>query len=359
MAMREFPFPSTAGKSASTPAEATPTGETDEKIKGSRGSTIRTGDPVLLERLLQGVDVLRLSGRTDLDISGISYDSRSVGPGSLFVAMEGHAQDGHDFIDQAIQQAAAAVVAEKVPHGQGNATFIQVPDSRQALSTLAVNFYDRPFSHMHIAGITGTNGKTTTSYLLESILLTSGAKTGVIGTIQDRFPGHVSKATVTTPESLDLMRSLRTMADHGVTHVVMEVSSHALEQRRVKDCPFQTAVFTNFSRDHLDYHGSMEAYFQAKSLLFRDLKKRSAGGDAIAIINWDDPQGPTLGKLTDAPVVNYGLAKDCLVRAEEVRMTKAGLRARLITPQGERNIRCPLIGDFNIKGILHSYQHLN
>ena len=168
---------------------------------------------------------------------------------------------------------------------------------------------------MNLTGITGTNGKTTTSYLLESILLRQAYKPGVIGTINYRSPDQTWEASVTTPESLELMQTLRKMADSGVSDVVMEVSSHALEQGRVEDCPFRVAVFTNISRDHLDYHHSMEEYFRAKSLLFRNLRQRERG-EARAVINGDDPKGKDLAILTDVPDVTYGLGKDCDVRAD-------------------------------------------
>lgn len=229
---------------------------------------------------------------------------------------------------------------------------IQVESTRVALSGLAVTFYGEPFKGMSLTGITGTNGKTTTAYLLESVLLASGAKPGVIGTINYRFSGNWLRADVTTPESLDLMRVLREMADAQVTHVVMEVSSHALDQGRVRDCPFRVAVFTNISRDHLDYHGSMEAYWEAKSRLFRGLGNRRAEEDARAVINGDDPQGRTLIGVTDAEVVTYGLGEDCHVRAEALEATREGLRARLVTPAGEREVRSPLLGAFNIYNIL-------
>lgn len=216
-------------------------------------------------------------GDSNREIEGLAYDSREVKPGYLFVALRGSTQDGHDFVKEAIRNGAVAVVLESAGGGKGidtAVTVVRVPDSRVALSKLAVEFYGHPYRDMNLIGITGTNGKTTTSYLLESILLAAGARPGVIGTINDRLPGKTWEANVTTPESLELMQRLRDMAEAGVTHVVMEISSHALDQGRVEDCPFQAAVFTNISRDHLDYHKSIEAYFEAKSRLFLDSGKR-------------------------------------------------------------------------------------
>jgi UDP-N-acetylmuramoyl-L-alanyl-D-glutamate--2,6-diaminopimelate ligase len=217
---------------------------------------------------------------------------------------------------------------------------------------MAVQFYNRPFKSLSLIGITGTNGKTTTSYILESILRVSGAKTGVVGTVNYRFAGKNRAAPVTTPESLDLMALLKEMADEGATHVIMEVSSHALDQNRTVDCPFQVAIFTNLSRDHLDYHKTMEAYFEAKSQLFRGLQKGRPGFGPTAVINTDDPRGQILSTLTQAAVLTYGLDASCQVRAESILADKTGIRATLITPWGERDIQAGLIGKHNIYNIL-------
>jgi UDP-N-acetylmuramoyl-L-alanyl-D-glutamate--2,6-diaminopimelate ligase len=308
-----------------------------------------------LNQLLNGITTLDSRGVPNLNIEGLAYDSRKVKPGFLFVALKGYTQDGHAFIHNAFQNGAIAIVGESfegVNRGDEDVPMVRVPDSRKALFTLAANFYGHPFEGMNLIGITGTNGKTTTSFLLESILLAAGAKPGVIGTINYRFSEQAWEAPVTTPESLELMQALRRMADSGVSDVVMEVSSHALEQGRVEGCPFRTAVFTNISRDHLDYHGSMEAYFNAKSLLFRNLKKKGAGKLTRAVINADDPRGKDLEALTEVPVVTYGLERDSDVRAELIRSDRKGLKAKLITSTGELDIRSSLIGEFNIYNIL-------
>ena len=307
---------------------------------------------VRLEKLLNGLAIIDLRGAEKSEISGMAYDSREVKPGYLFVALRGHTIDGHDFIEDAVQRGASVVVAERFGAMDAEVTSVRVRDSREALSRLAVRFYDAPFKGMTLIGITGTNGKTTSSYLLESILLAAGSVPGVIGTVNYRIPGQVWDATVTTPESLDLMRTLRRMADAGATEVIVEVSSHALDQGRAKDCPFQGAVFTNISRDHLDYHRSMAEYFEAKCRLFRPDGKNDFGDLRWAAINVDDPKGKELLSLTDARVVTYGLGKDCDVRAEEIRVTRDGLNALLITPAGHTEITSELIGDFNIYNIL-------
>ncbi len=305
-----------------------------------------------LNYLLEAIQFHNFKSGNNPEVKGIAYDSRAVKPGYLFVALKGSVQDGHNYLEDAFQNGAVALVGENFNGIDREIAMIQVRDSRAALSKLAARFYDYPFNDMNIIGITGTNGKTTISYILESILLAANSTPGVLGTINYRLPGQVWKASVTTPESLDLMRILRKMADGGVTDVGMEVSSHALAQGRVADCPFQIAVFTNISRDHLDYHKSMKEYFNAKSLLFRALGKEGSGLPSRAVINIDDPKGEELIELTNAPVITYGLSKKCDVRAEHVHATKAGITANIVTPSGKTDIRSSLIGGFNIYNIL-------
>ncbi len=307
-----------------------------------------------LGRLIKGLVIHDFRGDRGVEVKGLSYDSRKVKPGFLFVALRGYKQDGHNFVKDAIRKGAIALVAESIDGSwiDNKISIVHVPDSRNALSKLAVNYYRPPFEKINMIGITGTNGKTTTSYLLESILLAAGAKPGVIGTINYRLPGRTWKAPVTTPESLDLMRILRKMADAGVSDVIMEVSSHALDQGRTNDCPFRVAVFTNLSREHLDYHSSMEAYFEAKSRLFLNLREKSPVGLTKAVINIDDPKGKELLTLTDVPVLTYGLGRGCDVRADKVQVNKNGMTANLISPAGEIAIQSSLLGDFNIYNIL-------
>jgi UDP-N-acetylmuramoyl-L-alanyl-D-glutamate--2,6-diaminopimelate ligase len=307
-----------------------------------------------LGQLTEGVTITGMNGDPDVEINGIVYDSRRVRPGYLFVAIKGHALDGHAFIDQAIQNGASAIVAETLRTGPGP-TFVRVADSHEALSALAVAYFRNPCDGMDLIGITGTNGKTTTSYLLESILLAAGHRPGVLGTVTYRYPGHVYPAPVTTPESLDLMEAFRKMADLGVTHVVLEVSSHGLEQGRVRHCPFRVAVFTNLSRDHLDYHGSMDAYFEAKSRLFCDLAKRAARqklNRPHAVINLDDPMAGELMALTDAEILTYGLHEASHVRADRVKLSRNGISARITAPKGPFEVRSNLIGGYNLSNIL-------
>jgi UDP-N-acetylmuramoyl-L-alanyl-D-glutamate--2,6-diaminopimelate ligase len=305
-----------------------------------------------LEHILRDLPESELSGQGNPEIKGLAYDSRQVKPGYVFVALRGHHLDGHAYIQEAIGKGAVAVVAEEFKGAGGQVARVKVADSRKALSKLAVRFYESPFKGMNLIGITGTNGKTTTSYLLESILHAAGARPGVLGTITYRFSGKSYPAPVTTPESLDVMRLMREMADGGVTDVVMEVSSHALDQGRVRDCPFRVAVFTNLSRDHLDYHKTMEEYFRAKSRLFSSLGKSRPGYGPHAVINGDDPYGRELAVMTEAKVWTYGLDQRCLVRGELIASDRTGIHTRLITPSGDIVLRSSLLGQFNHYNIM-------
>lgn len=305
-----------------------------------------------LGTILQHIRYEHFSGDPEVVLGGIAYDSRKVKEGDLFVAIKGSTSDGHLFLEEAVRKGAAAVAVEDEKKCPDEIPCIRVADTREALSQIAVQYYGRPFEGMNLIGITGTNGKTTVAYLLESILSSGGKRVGVIGTINYRLPGEQFQAPVTTPESLDLMRIMRRMADAGVTEVVMEVSSHALDQGRIRGCPFGMAVFTNLSRDHLDYHGTREAYFAAKSTLFTSLKQGRTGQQPAAIINMDDPWGAPLKERTTAKVVTYGLAEECDVRALDVKVGIDGIGARLKTPAGDAVVRSSLMGDFNVYNIM-------
>jgi UDP-N-acetylmuramoyl-L-alanyl-D-glutamate--2,6-diaminopimelate ligase len=305
-----------------------------------------------LSHLLKGIALYDLSGKPDLEIKGLAYDSRQVEPGYLFVALRGHQQNGHDYLEDAVRKGAVALVAEEFKGMSEGVTQVKVPNSREALSRLAVQFYDTPCRGLNLIGITGTNGKTTTSYLLESILRAGGRKPGVLGTITYRFFGKVHPASVTTPESLELMRLMREMSDAGATDVIMEASSHALDQGRTQDCPFKVAIFTNLTRDHLDYHGNMDAYFKAKSRLFLGLGEKGSGYESHAVINMDDPKGRELAAMTDATLWTYGFDKTSRVHGEVLEADKSGFKFRLVTPAGERTIRSALLGRFNLSNMM-------
>ncbi|MDP2970543.1 MAG: Mur ligase family protein, partial [Deltaproteobacteria bacterium] len=220
-----------------------------------------------LMKLLEGVEVRKIVGETRKDIEGIAYHSRQVGKSFLFAAIRGMEADGHRFIDEAIERGAETILLEE-GSDLGGRTAIFVPNSRQALARVASNFYGDPSNRVSLLGITGTNGKTTTTFLLESILKKAGYAVGVIGTINYRYGQKVVPALNTTPESLDLQRILWEMSGEGISHVIMEVSSHGLDLDRVFGCQFDGAVFTNFTSDHLDYHQTLKRYFESKRKLF-------------------------------------------------------------------------------------------
>ncbi|MBN2417873.1 MAG: UDP-N-acetylmuramoyl-L-alanyl-D-glutamate--2,6-diaminopimelate ligase, partial [Deltaproteobacteria bacterium] len=272
-----------------------------------------------LSVLLKALEDYELEGDPGQDITGLNYDSRKIQKGDLFVAIKGTALNGHDFLDGAVEKGAKAVLVEEDCSLPPDITVIKVCNSRRALSRLANRFYDYPFKEMDITGVTGTSGKTTITYILESILSVAGKKTGVIGTVNNRFSEKIKPSSVTTPESLDLMQTAREMADEGVTNLVMEVSSHAIHQKRTIDLPFRIAIFTNLSRDHLDYHNSLDSYFEAKSGLFRNLPSKVHGEKSYAVINMDDPRGKELCGLSEAVILTYGLKGDRDIKAEEIK----------------------------------------
>ena len=222
------------------------------------------------------------SGNKDPEILSIHYRSQDVKPGGLFVAITGHAADGHDYIDDAIERGAVAVVSQK--EIKGITPNIRVADTRQALADIAACFFNNPSERLTVIGITGTNGKTTSAYLVESILQQAGFEVGVIGTINYRYAGQTFDNPITTPESLDLQRILADMLRAGVSHVVMEASSHAIDLYRIRSCRFDVAVFINLSQDHLDFHGDMESYWTSKKKLFTEyLVEGPKSGHAVAV----------------------------------------------------------------------------
>src|SRR6202166_4712763 len=260
------------------------------------------------QQVLDGAEVLAQSG--DPAVSSVEYDSRRGKPGCVFVAMRGESSDGNQFIEQAIQAGAVAVVtdsAEQKP--RLGVAWAVVPHGRRALARISANFYRKPAERIAVTGITGTNGKSTTAFLVEAILTAAGRKSALIGTIEYHVAGKVLAAPHTTPEALELNRILNEALGNGATEAVMEVSSHALAQQRVYGIPFEVAVFTNLTRDHLDYHHTMEEYFAAKQVLFQ-----GCGTDLprAAVINVEDEYGKNLietSRKRIAQVLTYGLTQ--------------------------------------------------
>ncbi|MBI5682555.1 MAG: UDP-N-acetylmuramoyl-L-alanyl-D-glutamate--2,6-diaminopimelate ligase [Deltaproteobacteria bacterium] len=296
----------------------------------------------------------------DIEIKGIAYNSRDVKKGSLFAALKGENTDGYNFIPDAVKNGAAAIVSERIDSAVKVPEII-VPDSRDAMAKLACRFYGEPSRKLNLVGVTGTNGKTTTTFLIESILKQAGLESGVIGTINYRYRGKILDASHTTPESPDLQRLLKDMADNGVTNCVMEVSSHALSQKRVDGCIFKGGVFTNLTQDHLDYHKTMEDYFESKARLFEEFLPQSE--DCFAVINIDDEWGrllkvkrPTIVGAPKSKVktIEYSLNAEAMgnIFPKKMDFTDNGIEASLSTPIGSIHISSKLLGKHNLQNIM-------
>ncbi|BEQ16362.1 UDP-N-acetylmuramoyl-L-alanyl-D-glutamate--2,6-diaminopimelate ligase [Desulfoferula mesophila] len=308
-----------------------------------------------LDDLLRGLEVQAIIGDLPAeDVRGLVYDSRRAGPGQVFAALAGAASDGHAYLEMAAKQGALAALVQRP--AEVALAQIQVPDSRLALAMMADRFYARPSRHLCLVGVTGTNGKTTVSYLVESLLAQRGPA-GLLGTVEQRYPGKRRASSMTTPESVDLQALLAEMLGAGVKGVVMEVSSHALEQHRAAGCRFDAAVFTNLTRDHLDYHGDMDAYFQAKRRLFNQLlpQAKRQGKDPAAVICADDPKGSHLaGEATGLHLrtLTYGFSQAARVRGISPVLKLSGGRCLVDWPAGSFEMSTPLVGLYNLQNAL-------
>ena len=300
-----------------------------------------------LKDLLAGVSILDFAGNQDQEIKGLAYSSKEIKPGFLFAALKGEKTDGYLFIHEANQKGAVAFLSERESPQNFNKSWIQTADARLALALCSANFYAHPSQKMKVVGITGTKGKTTVTYLLEAILNKAGYAPGVIGTISYRGPGIKIKAQRTTPEAPDLQKILSQMATGGATHCLIEVSSHALELKRVAGIGFDVAVFTNLSGEHLDYHHSMDNYFAAKKKLFFLNKKKR-----MAVINIDDWWGKKLIEEVPTGVISYGLEKKAIIQAQKYSLNDRGLKLQVKYPGGIVNLSSPLLGLPNIYNIL-------
>lgn len=304
-----------------------------------------------LDHIIEGMQTIRVQGMTDIEIPSLTSDSRAVTPGSLFVALSGGEKDGHDFIADALRRGAAAVIAEhdieSIRCHRGT-PFIIVEDSRDALAFVANRFYGAPSHSMSLIGITGTNGKTTTSYIIKAILEGSGKKVGLIGTIKYIIGSTEFDARFTTPEAIEYQRLLKEMRDEGCEYVVSEVSSHALAQKRVDAVRFISAVFTNLTRDHLDFHKSMESYLAAKKRLFTDLLDVSG----TAVINSDDPVSREIIRDTRGRIMTYGIHNPADVMAKDIVQDFRGVRFTVSHGGPEYGISTRLIGIPNVYNLL-------
>ncbi|MDD2421639.1 MAG: UDP-N-acetylmuramoyl-L-alanyl-D-glutamate--2,6-diaminopimelate ligase [Heliobacteriaceae bacterium] len=288
-----------------------------------------------------------------LDVKGLAYDSRRVQPGFVFFCIPGQQFDGHDFALEAVNQGAVALVVERflplaVPQ-------ILVESARESMALAAAAFYAHPARRLLMVGVTGTNGKTTTCHLIEAVLRAYGYSVGVIGTIGNRMEKRSWPATRTTPESLDLQALLAGMTNAGADAVVMEVSSHALEQQRVQGVEFDLGVFTNLTQDHLDYHGTLTSYRAAKARLFMELGQGSKFSKKKAIINADDPQANFFAQKSAVPVITYGIDAAATVRATDLVVQAQGTRCKVAYPGGTVSLSLQLTGRFNIANALAAF----
>ena len=303
-----------------------------------------------LKTLLASISVREVIGPPDRAVESIAYDSRRVQRNGLFAALRGEKSDGHDFIDQAIEKGASVIVAERNPAAAGRVTTVLVENTRPVLADLSATFYGFPVRKLKMAAVTGTNGKTTTTFLIKHICENAGLRCGLIGTVRYEIADRVLPATRTTPESLDVQELLAQMVNAGCRAAAMEVSSHALALERTRGLEWDVAVFTNLTQDHLDFHGTMEKYFEAKAKLFTQLAKQEKKGKAVAIVNIDDRYGEQLLRKIDKKisVITYGMGARSDYRASNYRMEFGGTSYRLDALGKSYLVRVPLIGRFNV-----------
>ena len=299
-------------------------------------------------------EILAAKGPLDRPISGLVLDSRRVVPGNLFFALPGRRADGASFIDEAVNRGAVAVVTQKLPaHPPARVTFIQVADARATLASVAQRYYKFPDRDLTVVGVTGTNGKTTVSHLLKHFL-NGDQRVGLIGTVNYDLGARTVPSFRTTPESLDIYGMMAQMRDAGCRQAVMEVSSHGIDQQRVRGLQFGAAVFTNLTRDHLDYHETLEAYFEVKARLFTG---GTGAPPKVAVVNLDDPHGVKLAARVAADVpgsrlVTFGENPAATVRAEQVTLGFTSSAFKLVWPQGEMSIETSLVGRYNVSNLL-------
>ncbi|MCX6133170.1 MAG: UDP-N-acetylmuramoyl-L-alanyl-D-glutamate--2,6-diaminopimelate ligase [Ignavibacteriales bacterium] len=317
-----------------------------------------------LGKLLEGIEVTKLFELTfghflvtgDIDVHRVQYDSRKVERGDCFVALRGAGTDGHKFVEAAIERGAKVIVLEDdltLPDSYFMHTHVVkvvVPDSRKALALMSANYFGSPSQALTMVGVTGTNGKTTTTHIIKSIMETAGQRAGLIGTIEYILGDQVVPASHTTPESLELNDILAQIQNSGCKAVSMEVSSHALHQSRVYGIEYDVAVFTNLTQDHLDYHRTMEEYFRAKKLLFDGLS-----GDAVAVTNADDPWGRKIVAATKARTISYAVTENADVQARDIRLSLDGTIFTVRSGNEEHPITSPLVGRFNVYNVLSAY----
>lgn len=307
-----------------------------------------------LRQLIQSLATNEVEGSLDREVAGLAYDSRRVNPGTVFFALPGHRTDGHQFINDAIDRGAIAVVCERNGFSPARATKIVVPDAREALARAATAFHGNPSASLKVIGVTGTNGKTTVSFMIRTMLEAAGIPTGLLGTIRYEIGDRMIPAARTTPEALEIQQMLAQMVRAGCQACVMEVSSHALDQQRTLGVEFDVVIFTNLTQDHLDYHGTMDGYFAAKMKLFTAMQHGVKRG--AAVINIDDAYGERVEKESEMAVkLTYGLGEAASLRATGIALLKE--RTRFQAEFDGRKVACemPLIGRHNIYNALAAF----
>ncbi len=308
-----------------------------------------------LKQLAGLLPAATIQGRLEQEIRAVAHDSRQVVPGTLFVCLAGVHVDGHDFIDAAVKQGAVAVLVEKdVPaNAFEDITVIKVADTRKAMQVIVPYFFDYPGHKLRMIGVTGTNGKTTTTYLIRSILRQAGHKAGLIGTIQTMIGDQVLPVKNTTPDVIELQSILAEMVDKGMEYVIMEVSSHALALGRVAGCEFDVAVFTNMTQDHLDFHQTFENYIEAKAELFRSLNKADSKKQGkTAVVNLDDPTGKTMAANANCPVISYAVNNMAVITADNPAVAATGSSFTIQGPFGAIPLTLSITGMFNVYNVL-------
>jgi UDP-N-acetylmuramoyl-L-alanyl-D-glutamate--2,6-diaminopimelate ligase len=316
----------------------------------------RLNRPRSFEQLLRSVTDAEIRGNPRVEILGLAYDSREVQPGGLFVAVKGERVDGHDFLPQARERGARAFVLQRGrEHGvsppEAGAVAV-VSDTRVAMAGIARAFYGDPAGQLVLAGVTGTNGKSTTALIIDAIFRQAGLRSGVIGTLEYRIGERKLKAPHTTPEAIDLQGFFAEMLFEGVTHAAMEVSSHALSLHRVDGCSFEAAVFTNLTPEHLDFHEDMEAYLAAKKALFEDPQFMPTDGQRVNAVNVDDEAGREIADIAVGETLTYGLSREAHCRAHDLKLSSTGTQFSVQHPTGRVPVRMNLIGRFNVYNAL-------
>lgn len=304
----------------------------------------------LVDPLEARLGVLERSGNQRVPITDVTDDSRCATSGALFVAVKGERVDGHDYLHAAINQQVGAVVVER--RGNVPVPTVLVRNSRLALGLLGSRFYGDPSTRLRVIGVTGTNGKTTTTYICKSLLESGTRRIGLVGTVAYVIGNQTIPASHTTPGAIELQRLFGRMAREGLDGVVMEVSSHALALDRTAGVEFDVAVFTNLTQDHLDFHGTMDNYFRAKLRLFHDVGAEGQKQPKRAIINMDDPRGGAVRAVCSVPVWSYGIQNKADIRAEAVRLSSSGTTFHLATPAGSTTIESSLVGEHNVYNLM-------